>query len=299
MKNLIPHLWFNTEAKEASEFYVSLFPNSKITSHATLHNTPSGDCDIMSFDLAGQPFMAISAGPLFKFNPSISFFVNFDPSTNKKAKEDLGTLWKKLSDGGKALMVLDSYPFSEYYGWVQDKYGVSWQLILSKPEGEPRPFIVPSLMYTGSVAGKAEEATDFYLSVFSPKGDSRRGTLAKYPEGPDKGTVMYTDFMLSSQWLAAMDSAHMHQFVFNEAISLVVPCETQEEIDYYWEKLSADPKAEQCGWCKDKYGVSWQIWPTIAGEMMKSGTTEQIDRVTQAFLPMKKFDIEELKKAYQ
>ena len=152
MQKITPHLWFDKEAKEAAEFYTSVFPNSKITNITTLHDTPSGDCDVVSFELSGQPFMAISAGPLFKFN---------------------------------------------------------------------------------------------------------------------------------------------------EAISLIIPCETQDEIDYYWEKLSAVPEAEQCGWLKDKYGLSWQVSPTVLGEMMKNGTREQIDRVTQAFLPMKKFDIAALNRAYK
>lgn len=110
---------------------------------------------------------------------------------------------------------------------------------------------------------------------------------------------MFSDFMLGGQWFAAMDSAREHKFAFNEAISLLIPCETQEEIDYYWGKLSADPKAEQCGWLKDRYGLSWQVWPTAMGEMMTKGTPEQVARVTRAFLPMKKFDIAALKRAYK
>ena len=105
--------------------------------------------------------------------------------------------------------------------------------------------------------------------------------------------------MLEGQWFAAMDSAREHEFAFNEAISFLIPYETQEEIDYYWGKLSADPKAEQCGWLKDKYGLSWQVWPTAMGEMMAKGTPEQIARVTRAFLQMKKFDIAALKRAYE
>lgn len=97
----------------------------------------------------------------------------------------------------------------------------------------------------------------------------------------------------------AMDSSLPHDFSFNEAISFIVNCDAQEEIDHYWGKLSADPKAEQCGWLKDKYGLSWQIVPVQMNEMMKNGTREQIDRVTQAFLKMKKFDIVELKRAYE
>ncbi|TVP98485.1 MAG: VOC family protein [Balneolaceae bacterium] len=300
MQKITPHLWFNTQAKEAAEFYVSAFGNgSKINNINTLHNTPSGDVDTVTFELLGYSFMAISAGPLFTFNPSISFFVNFDPSRDDRASEKLDTLWEKLSEGGTALMPLQEYPFSKRYGWIQDKFGLSWQLILTDPEGEPRPAIVPSLLYVGDVCGKAEEATDFYLSVFK---NTRRGLIARYPAGmePDKeGTIMFTDFLLEGEWFAAMDSAQDHAFQFNEAISLMVNCDTQEEIDDYWEKLSAVPEAEQCGWLKDKYGVSWQIAPREMDKMMNNGTREQVDRVTQAFLPMKKLIITELLKAYE
>jgi predicted 3-demethylubiquinone-9 3-methyltransferase (glyoxalase superfamily) len=201
--------------------------------------------------------------------------------------------------GGAALMPLDKYPFSERYGWLQDKYGLSWQLILSNPEGEERPFIVPSLMFVGKVCGKAEESTNFYMSVFK---NSRRGTVARYPKGmePDKeGTITFADFMIENQWFAAMDSARAHNFAFNEATSFMVYCDTQKEIDYYWDRLSAVPEAAQCGWLKDKYGLSWQIVPTTMDEMMANGTREQIDRLTQAFLPMKKLVIAELEKAFK
>lgn len=297
MKNIIPHLWFDKEAKEAAAFYTSIFPASKITRVNTIHGTPSGDSDIVSFEINGSPFMAISAGPFFTINPSISFFVNFDPSQDPAAREHLDATWNKLSDGGTALMPLEQYPFSEHYGWIQDKYGVSWQLMLTNPAGEKRPFITPSLMFTGALAGRAEEAIDFYCSVFH----GSRGISARYPAGMEndkEGTLMYADYNLLNTWLAAMDSAGPHKFTFNEAVSLVVPCETQAEIDYYWSKISKVPEAEQCGWCKDQFGVSWQIWPTVMGDMMTTGTPEQIDRVTKAFLTMKKFDIATLQKAF-
>jgi predicted 3-demethylubiquinone-9 3-methyltransferase (glyoxalase superfamily) len=225
--------------------------------------------------------------------------VNFDPAQDPDAGSRIDTVWAKLIEGGTALMPLDKYPFSERYGWVQDKYGLSWQLILTNPAGEVRPVIIPSLLFVGDLCGKAEAATDFYLSVFN---DARRGALSRYPAGmaPDKeGTIMFTDFTLRDQWFVAMDSAHEHNFAFNEAISLIVKCDTQEEIDYYWAKLSAVPEAEQCGWCKDKFGVSWQITPTMMDEMMQRGTKEQIARITQAFLPMKKFDLAALQSAFE
>ena len=297
MQTIIPHLWYDNEAREAAEFYTTLFPNSSITNVTTLHDTPSGDCDVVSFILWGYAFQAISAGPLFTFNPSISFMVNFDPSQDPEATTRIDAVWAKLVEGGQVLMPLDTYPFSERYGWVQDKYGLSWQLILTNPEGEERPLIIPSLLFVGDVCGKAEEASDFYLSVFK---NSKRGAIARYPAGmePDQeGTVMFTDFQLAGQWFAAMDSARMHDFTFNEAISFMVRCDTQAEIDYYWDALSAVPEAEQCGWLKDKYGVSWQIVPTTMDAMMASGDQEQIARVTEAFLSMKKFDLAALTQA--
>lgn len=293
-QNIVPHLWYDKEAKEAATFYASIFPDSRITNVTTLHDTPSGDADLVSFELWGQKFMAISAGPFFKFNPSVSFMVNFDRSSEK-----IDEVWNKLSEGGTVLMPFDKYPFSEKFGWIQDKYGLSWQLILTNPEGEERPAIVPSLLFVGDKCGKAEEAINFYLSVFK---NSEQGLIARYPHGmePDKeGTIMFTDFMLENQWFAAMDSAHEHNFSFNEAISFMVYCDTQEEINDYWDKLSAVPEAEQCGWLKDKYGVSWQVVPREMDEMMTSSTPEQIARVNKAVLKMKKLDLAELQRAYK
>lgn len=302
---IVPHLWFATEAKEAAEFYTSIFPilgdhaRSAIHTVTTLRDTPSGDCDVVSFELWGCPFRAISAGPLFRFNPSTSFMVNFDPSQDSEASVRIEDAWNRLIEGGKILMPLDAYPFSKRYGWVEDKYGLSWQLILTDPDGEVRPLILPSLLFVGAVYGKAEEASQFYLSVFQ---DSTRGALARYPAGaePDKeGAIMFTDFRLLDRWFTAMDSAQAHGFAFNEAISFIVRCEDQQEIDFYWNKLSAVPEAEQCGWLKDPYGVSWQIVPSAIDEMMSKGNPEQVARVTEAFLKMKKFDIATLNEAYK
>lgn len=298
MQKIVPHLWFDTQAKEAAEFYCQAFPGAKITSSMVLHGTPGGDSELVTFNLNGHDFMAISAGPYFQLNPSISFMLNFDPSQDTEAEAHLRELWEKLSEGGEALMPLQEYPFSKLYGWIKDRFGVAWQLMLTNPSGEARPFIIPSLMFSGAVTNKAEEAMLFYLSVF--KG-TEQGTVARYTQdtGPaKKDSLMFADFMLENQWFATMDSGIEQPFTFNEAVSLLVNCDTQEEIDYYWGKLSAVPEAEQCGWLKDKYGVVWQISPTALHTMMNEGTPEQIDRVTQAFLKMKKFDLVALKAAY-
>jgi predicted 3-demethylubiquinone-9 3-methyltransferase (glyoxalase superfamily) len=253
----------------------------------------------VSFDLAGQPFMAISAGPLFKFNPSVSFHIKCS------TKEEVDAIWEQLSPGGKVLMPLDAYPFSARYGWLEDKYGLSWQVIYAGGSSIRQKF-TPILMFVGNVCGKAEEAINFYASVFKSApdgariGETKADVLARYGKGeePDKeGTVRYAHFSLLSQEFGAMDSAREHKFAFNEAISFIVPCDTQEEIDYFWGKLSADPKAEQCGWLKDKYGLSWQIAPAAMQELLAGDDKKRVERVTQAFLKMKKFDIGELKRA--
>jgi len=289
-------LWYDKEARTAAELYTSVIPGSKITHIQTLHDTPSGDADIVSFELAGQPFMAISAGPIFKFNPSISFHVKC------ASKEEVDLIWSKLSEGGKVLMPVASYPFSERYGWCEDRWGLSWQIIYTG--GAPiTQKITPALTYVGAVAGKAEEAINFYVDTFKNAPGGSGSVVMKVPYGkgeePEKeGAIKYSHFMLLEQEFGAMDSFQDHKFAFNEAISFMVPCENQQEIDYFWEKMSAVPASEQCGWIKDKYGVSWQISSTAMEEMLTKGTQEQVARVTQAFLKMKKFDIAALQKVF-
>lgn len=297
MQKITPHLWFDRQAIEAANFYASVFPESGISYTAKIRDTPSGDCDIVAFTVMGMEFQAISAGPVFQINPSISMMVSFDPSKNPDAQKSLDEIWAKLSEGGKALMPLDAYPFSKRYGWIQDKFGFTWQLMLANPGGEERPAIIPSLLFTKGAYGKAEEASDYYLSVFK---DSKRGTIARYPAGmePNKeGTVMFTDIELDGQWFAAMDGAGEYAFTFGEGVSLVIHCDSQQEIDYYTDKLSHVKESEQCGWVKDKFGVSWQIVPRIMDEVMASGDQAKIDRVVKVMMPMHKLDIAELTKA--
>lgn len=288
---IVPHLWFDKEAKEATAFYATLFPNSKIENVSTIKDTPSGDCDIVTFELAGLPFMAISAGPLFKFNPSISFFVVF----NNEA--EIEKVWNALIDGGKALMPFQTYPWAKKYGWLQDKYGLSWQLSMSENHKMEQQ-ITPLLMFTQGGAGKTKEAIEFYTSIF-PKSATEMMVPYGAGEGDTEGFIKHARFSLVGQNFMAMDSSGPHEFVFNEAISFMVYCKDQEEIDKYWNALSAVPASEQCGWLKDKFGVSWQIVPIQMGEMMSKGTPEQQARMTQAFLKMKKFNIAELQKAFE
>lgn len=297
-KNISACLWFDDQGEEAAKFYTSLFKDSGIKkiSHYSeaghdIHRKEAGSVMTVEFEIAGQKFMALNGGPYFKFTPAISFFINC------QTVKEVDGLWAKLSEGGTPLMALDSYPFSEKYGWIQDKYGLSWQLILR--DGEIDQKIIPSLMFVGEQAGRAEEALKFYTDAFK---NSKMGDIARYGAGrePDQeGTVMYADFILMNQRFAAMDSAQDHAFSFNEAISFVVNCKDQKEVDYYWERLSAYPEAEQCGWLKDKFGVSWQIVPEAMGQMFSDSDNEQAGRLMNAMLKMKKLDIKLLEKAYK
>lgn len=292
MQKITPNLWFDKEAMEAAKLYTSVFKGSKINSTTTLHNTPSGDVDIIIVELLGLEFALMSAGPLFKFNPSVSFLVACE------TKSEVDLLWGKLSEGGMSLMELGAYPFSERYGWVQDRYGLSWQLMFMGGH-EIKQRITPTLMFVDRQSGKAEDAIHFYASVFH---NSKVGDVLRYSKGeePDRvGTTKHAAFTIEGLEFAAMDSARVHGFTFNEAISFIVRCETQEEIDYYWGRLSADPKAEQCGWLKDRYGVSWQIVPTGMEEMLNDKDRKRAARVTEAFLKMKKIDITMLREAFE
>jgi predicted 3-demethylubiquinone-9 3-methyltransferase (glyoxalase superfamily) len=291
MQKIVPHLWFDTQAKEATAFYATLFVDSGVTNITTIKDTPSGDCDMVTFSMAGQKFMAISAGPYFTLNPAISLFVVF------KDEAEITAVWEKLAEGGKILMPFNTYPWAQKYGWLQDKYGLSWQLSMSEHHDVAQK-ITPMLMFTQDKSGKAKEAIEAYTTIFP---DSKVDMMVPYAagEGDTEGFIKHARFSLGGQGFMAMDSSGPHQFTFNESISFVVNCDTQAEIDYFWEKLSAVPEAEQCGWLKDAYGVSWQIVPSTMDEMMTKGTAEQRARVTQAFLTMKKFDIVALERAYE
>ncbi|SDH12161.1 VOC family protein [Desulfosporosinus hippei] len=292
MQKIIPHLWFDKEADEASKFYLSLFEGSSLKDKTILNNTPSGSVDMITIELAGQEFILLSAGPLFKFTPAVSFLIACSSS------EEVEGLWGKLIEKGAALMPLDKYPFSQKYGWVIDKYGLSWQ-IMQMGDMEIKQKITPTLMFVGDQCGNAEDAIRFYTTIFE---HSSVGDILRYGEdgAPNKpNMIQHVDFTLNNQLFSAMDSAYDHNFTFNEAISLVVKCETQAEIDCYWDKLSAVPEAEQCGWLKDKYGFSWQIVPSIMDEMMQNKDVKKLAQVTEAFLKMKKFEISELIEAYE
>lgn len=266
-------LWFDGRAQEAAKFYCSIFSNSKITV-----DTPM----VVNFEIYGKKFMGLNGGPMFIINPSISLFV----TCHSIAETD--RIWNNLIEDGKALMPIDKYPWSERYGWLQDRFGLTWQISLTGTDDTQN--IKPSMLFTGNQFGKAEEALNFYTHVFD---NSSIDMMIHYPkEDANAGKVMYSVFNLNKYDMIAMDGPGAHAYTFNEAVSFVVDCDTQEQIDYCWNKLTEGGQESMCGWLKDKFGVSWQIVPTILGKLMSDA--EKAPRVMQAFMQMKKFDIEKL-----
>ncbi|TCP18209.1 putative 3-demethylubiquinone-9 3-methyltransferase (glyoxalase superfamily) [Scopulibacillus darangshiensis] len=290
MQKIVPHLWYDKEAKEAALFYIGLFADSKLLNVTVLENTPSGDSEYVSFELAGQRFDAISAGPYFKFNPSISLMVACS------SKEEVNAKWNAFIEGGTELMPLGEYPFSKWYGWVQDRFGLSWQLMLMDKEQTVQK-ITPNFLFSSDSCGKAEEAVKYYVGTFE---DSGIGTISRYGEGEaasPKAKVNYAGFNLSGIHFSAMDNGSDADFNINEAFSLMINCNDQKEINYFWDRLSAVPEAEQCGWVKDQFGVSWQIVPDNMDDVMFKGSRDEIKRVTEALFKMKKIDIAALENA--
>lgn len=280
MLDIVPHIWCTRNAEDAGAFYASAFQNasSEVESRYPAEGLPdfqrefAGEPLTVALTISGTRFTLINAGDEFHPNPSISFLLNFDPvmfdGKEELARASLERLWGRLNDGGTALMELDAYPHSPLYGWVQDRFGVSWQLMLTDPSGAPRPFITSHLMFAANARGTATEAVEHYLRVFP---DAERGTRIHYaqPEGSaTTESVLFSDFRLGNRWFAAVDAPMEQDFTFTPGISFEVRCRDQREIDLLWDALSAEPDAEQCGWLVDRFGVSWQVVPDDLGELM-------------------------------
>ncbi|MBB2148602.1 VOC family protein [Pedobacter gandavensis] len=280
MKNFIyPCLTIRGKITEAAEFYTQTFGEGKI---GTTHPF------VIQIELSGQKFMLLNEGPSTDPNPAISFMVLGENA------EETEKYWNKLQDGGKIMMPLDSYPWSTKYGWIEDKYGVSWQLYTGTKEDVPQKFC-PTLMFTGDRAGKAETAINFYTSLFP---NSVIQGIQKYAEGEGDRTdfIKHAQYKLNDYTMMAMDSSAAHAFGFNDAISLVVECETQEEIDKYWDQLTSNGGFEvACGWCIDQFGISWQIIPKAIVQLISH--PERGQRAMKAMMGMKKLIIKELENA--
>ncbi|MBP6795658.1 MAG: VOC family protein [Saprospiraceae bacterium] len=276
--DLHPCIWLDEKGKEAADLYLKAFKPSV---------SLSGNAVTTVLEIKGNKFMTLNGGPTFSPNASISFMVSFTDES------ELESTWNLLIQDGEILIPLAEYPWSPKYGFCQDQYGVSWQLIKAGFANTGQN-VAPSMMFAHDHAGKAEEAIQFYTGIF-PHSYIHSINRFKVDEEDVEGTVKHAMFILSDKVFTAMDSSAPQALAFNEGVSIVIPCKTQEEIDYYWTNLTQGGEEGKCGWLKDKYGVSWQVVPSILGSLLTG--RDKGPGVMNAFLKMKKIDIETLLKA--
>ena len=271
--HIFPCLWFDGNAKEAAEFYCTVFGNSRIITDSPM---------VVRFEVEGKKLMGLNGGPMFSINPSISLFVTC--GTN----EEIESIHNKLIDGGTALMPLDKYPWSDKYVWIVDQFGMSWQLTLGElPEDGQK--IITSFLFVGKQYGKAQDAIKHYTSIF-PNSAVHHLEKAKAGEIQPEGDLKFGSFSLDNETFAAMDGFGDHKFEFNEGLSIMVECETQDDRDRYWNRLTEGGEESRCGWLKDRFGVSWQIVPKVLGSLMKDQGKAQ--RVMAEVMKMKKLDMQ-------
>jgi predicted 3-demethylubiquinone-9 3-methyltransferase (glyoxalase superfamily) len=274
--NIHPCIWYNGNAKEAATFYCQLFPQSKITTETPM---------VIKWELAGQTFMGLNGGPMFKPNPSISFLVICEDDN------EIEMLWQKLSADAKIMMPINKYDWSDRYGFLQDKFGLAWQ-IMKGNYSDVNQKITPTLLFVGNNFGKAEAAVKYYTEIIQPSAIDGM-LLYTENEGPAAGSVKHSQYVLDGKVFMAMDGFGEHQFHFSEGVSFVIECANQEEIDYFWYTLTSNGGQESmCGWLKDKFGVSWQIIPKDIGTIIAHPETGQ--GAMQALMKMKKIEIANL-----
>lgn len=293
---ITPCIWLDDQAEAAAAWYCSVFAPASVVAvgrypegTANPSGKPPGSVVTVEVELAGQRFTLLNGGPIFKPNPTVSFFVRADTAA------EVDRLHAALSDGGFELMPLDAYPWSPRYAWVQDRYGVSWQLIAGRRDIGPAT-IVPCLMFAGAQHGRAAEAIDLYTRIFP--GSEVLG-LEHYAagEGPE-GTVKHGRFTLSGQEFVAMDAHVTHGLQFDEGVSLQVPCADQAEIDRLWAGLSDGGAPGPCGWLQDRFGLSWQVTPQALATWMSSTDKSASARVYAAVMGMGKLDLAALQHAF-
>ena len=278
-EKITPCLWFNGQAKEAADLYCSVFADAKITAQSPI---------VTNISVAGQSITLLDGGPQYKPNPSISFYYICEK------EDELDRIWKAFTKNGNIMMPLDKYPWGEKYGWVTDTYGVSWQLALGKISDVGQK-VTPCLMFTGKQYGRADEAIKHYSSIFK---NVKVDGILRYGknEPPDvESKVKHAQMSLNDYKFMLMESAQPHNFTFTEGVSLTIHCENQEEIDYYWEKLTESGAESMCGWLVDKFGVSWQIIPTILNKIMSDPS--KAGKAARAFMSMRKLNIEQIVQA--
>lgn len=288
MQTLIPHLWYDKEALEAARFYTSVFPESQLDWTYHLSDTPSGDAQLVQFRLVNMTLAAISAGPYFHLNESMSLMVQVSK------KEEVDRLYQSLSQNGKVLMPLGEYPFNAYYVWFEDQYGLSWQLLYN-PEQTVSHHLEICLLFSKDQVGSAEDFLQKYVSLLPGAELGQRSYYAQGEASLPQAKLNYGELVLPNQKLIVMDHGYGGENGFNEAFSLMIYVNSPEEMAAYYDAFSSVKEAEQCGWVKDEFGISWQIVPQKLMEAY--GNPAQADRlkaVNAAILEMKRLDYQRI-----
>ena len=278
-------MWFDGKASEAAAFYCGIFPQSSIQEDSGL---------TVHWNLGGLACMGLNGGPQFKPNPSISFF------WYAGNEAELRSIHAALMVGGHELMSLAVYDFAPLYAWVEDKYGVSWQLFLKSGDlfdffseyplksGHQGAKAQPSVLFSGLNAGYAREALSRWETIFS--GVWKPGCLPHPVKSAEP--LLYGEANCGGQLISVMDSPLDQAFVPDEGVSFVIVAEDQVEIDYYWTALVEGGEESRCGWLKDRFGISWQVVPAVLSGLLADASTR--DRVIKNFMNMGKFEIDKL-----
>jgi predicted 3-demethylubiquinone-9 3-methyltransferase (glyoxalase superfamily) len=255
-QKIVPCLWYDGDGEEAAEFYVSVFGGGVVSV-----NRLGGEKPVtVEFEIVGLRVVALNGGPQYRFTPALSLFVTCE------TRGELEEAWGKISDGGNVMMPLDEYEWG-VYGWTADRFGMTWQLMLG-PVEQVGQRIVPCFLFVGEQFGRGEEAIGLWTSLFP---DSPVDGILRYGPGEPgrEGTVKHAQFALAGGKFMVMDGPGEHAFGFSEAVSLMVACADQKEIDHFWDALTSEGgSASMCGWLKDRFGVSWQIIPENIGELL-------------------------------
>ncbi|MEK4150438.1 VOC family protein [Carnobacterium sp. FSL E2-0243] len=287
MKNkFAPCLWVDNQVEEMTELYTKVFENGKPLK--TLYfledaHGKIGDILTQSVQLANQEFILLNGGPEFKATPSISYMVTCTSETQ------LQVLWQELSEGGKLLMNLAIYPGVGQFGWLEDRFGISWQFSLDQSSSSQK--ITPCFMFSGEQYGNASRAVAEWIEVF------QSGEILEHYSNEDLTTKL-AKFTLHQQEFMAMDSAVDHDFTFSLANSFYVYCENQKEIDRLWTAITSKGTEMPCGWMGDRFGVAWQTVTRDMDTMLDRKNLTKALAVTQAVYGMMKIDSEELRRIY-
>ena len=230
--------------------------------------------------------MAMNGGLHYKVNSAVSYFIYCE------SEKEILRIYDALKEEGTLLMPLGKYEWSPQYAWVIDKYGVNWQLDVEAINNSQK--VVPNLLFVNNKNHLVGSAVDFYTEVFK-----KSSTLMKAPYPPDagmpQGALLFAQYKLYDVIFNAMSSTMQHDYDFTPGNSFVIECSSQDEIDYYWQKLGEEGQYSRCGWLTDRYGLSWQVIPNFLPKL----TADPIKgpKVIQAFMSMTKFEIEPLLEA--